>query len=100
MNITQLASKPQLIQLTLDDEDTIDRYGEALDFHIWDRQPLEKFVQLASMNREDADYGQVIEFMKTAILDEKGEPVCKGDLTLPPDVMFKAMNQVVEKLGK
>ena len=52
------------------------------------------------MNREDADYGQVIEFMKTAILDEKGEPVCKGDLTLPPDVMFKAMNQVVEKLGK
>ena len=47
MNITQLASKPQLIQLTLDDEDTIDRYGEALDFHIWDRQPLEKFVQFA-----------------------------------------------------
>lgn len=100
MNITQLASKPQLIQLTLDDEDTIDRYGEALDFHIWDRQPLEKFVQLASMNKEDADYGQVIEFMKTAILDEKGNPVCKGELTLPHDVMFKAMNQVVEKLGK
>jgi len=100
MNITQLASKPQLVKLTLDDEDTIEKYGEALDFHIWDRQPLEQYVQLAGATAEDADYGKIINFMTTAILDSEGKPVCKGELTLPPDVMFKAMNKVVESLGK
>jgi hypothetical protein len=98
MNITKLASKPQLIQLTLDDEDTIEKYGEPLDFHIWDKQPLEKFVEMATVGQED--YAKIISYMKTAILDDSGEPVCKDDMVLPPDVMMKAMNKVVETLGK
>ena len=43
MKLNQLAAKPQLIRVEINDEETIKQFGESLEFWIWDRQPMDKF---------------------------------------------------------
>ncbi len=44
--LKELATKPQLVKVTLDDADTIKEYPEGLEFFVWDKQPLEDFIQI------------------------------------------------------
>jgi len=98
MRLTQLASKPQLIKITLDDAETIEAYGEALDFWIYDRQDLDMFVKLATLDSER--FEELAKIINSMILDESGSVVVKDGLCLPTDVMMKAIQKVVEVLGK
>ncbi len=97
MNITELAKEPTLVKITLDDEFVTERYGDAIEFWVWDRQPIDKYVQMAQGNQ---DVGQVMTVAKDMILDEKGKPVINGKVTLPGDVAFRALTKVIETLGK
>ena len=45
MKLSQLAAKPQLIKLSIDDEATVKEHGEAIEFWTWDRQPLDTFMK-------------------------------------------------------
>ena len=98
MKLSQLAAKPQLIKLVLDDEETITEYSEAIEFWTWDRQPLETFMKLA--NTSQADSGGMIEVIKTLILDEEGKPLIDGDIMLPSKVLLRSITKIVEALGK
>jgi hypothetical protein len=98
MKLSSLASKPQLIKVVIDDEDVIKEYGEPLEFHTWDRQPMEVFMKLANMTA--ADTGNIIEIVRTLILDEKGKEILGKDNMLPTDLLMKAINKVTELLGK
>ena len=47
MKISQIASKPQLIKLVIEDPEIIKEYGnEPIEFWTYDRQPLETFMKL------------------------------------------------------
>jgi hypothetical protein len=98
MRLTQLAAKPKLVKIIIDDEDVVKEYGESLEFHIWDRQPMDKFVKLAQMKAED--FGDLVEAVNSMVLDEEGNPVLKDDLMLPTNIMTKVIGKVVETLGK
>lgn len=98
MDLKNLATKPQLIKVTLDDEDIKTQYGDALDFWVWDKQPLTKFIKYA--NAENTDPGELIEFCSGLILDEEGNPVMTDGAVLPASVLIKCVNKVVEQLGK
>jgi hypothetical protein len=98
MKISQLAAKPQLIKMTLDDEATVAEFGEAVEFWTWDRQPMAVFMRLAAVESENA--ASVIEAVKALILDEEGKPVLVGDVTLPTRVMMQIITKIVESLGK
>ena len=98
MKLTQLAAKPQLVKIELTDEDTIKEFGEALEFWIWDRQPMDKFVRLAQMKGENM--GELITAVNEMVLDELGNPVIKDGLMLPTNVMTRVIGRVVETLGK
>ena len=98
MRLTQLAAKPTLVKVTLDSEDIIKNYGEALDFWVYDRQDLSSFVKIASLDVTKFD--ELASLMNTMILDEHGEPVVKEGLALPSDVMMAAIQKVVDVLGK
>jgi len=98
MNLKNLATKPQLVKVTLDDEDIRTQYGDALDFWVWDKQPLTKFIKYA--NAEHTDPAELIEFCSQLILDEAGEPVMTDGAVLPASVLIKCVNKVVEQLGK
>lgn len=98
MKINQLASKPQLIKLVIDDEDTVKEYGESIEFWTLDRQPLETFMKLASASQSDPK--QIIDIVRTLILDEDGKQVIEGDVILPTSVLLKIIKIIVETLGK
>ena len=96
--LTQYASKPQLVRIELDDPETIEKYEDSLEFWVYDRQPLEVFAQLATVRAENI--GAMIRQIKELILDESGKPIMTDELTLPADLLLKAVNRVVETLGK
>jgi hypothetical protein len=98
MKISQLAAKPQLIKMTLDDAETVAEYGEAVEFWTWDRQPMDVFMRLAAV--DVANSATVIEAVKSLILDEDGRPVLTGEMTLPTRVMMQIITRIVESLGK
>lgn len=101
MDIKNLATKPQLIKVTLDDSDIVELYGDAIEFWVWDKQPLQKFVKFAAVGEEGAtSFGDILELCSDLILDSEGNPVLVDGAVLPSKVLIKCVNKVVEQLGK
>lgn len=98
MKLQDLAKKPQLVKLTIDDEDIVKEFGEGIEFYTWDRQPMDIFMKLANINPENG--ATVIEAVKQLVLDETGKPIITSDTMLPTKVMMRVLNVVVENLGK
>lgn len=98
MKLQNLASKPQLVELTIDEEKIVERYGEPLQFFINDRLPVDTYTKLASVKPDDPV--ELYNIVKDLILDDTGMPVISGENTLPIDVMNAAIIRVTEELGK
>ena len=100
MKLKDLASKPQLIRVVLNDEDTVKEYGDEIEFYVWDKQPLAKFVKFANVSGESEAFPELVEFCSQLILDEQGQPVIGEGEVLPSAIMMRCINRVVEQLGK
>ena len=98
MKLAQLAAKPQLIKIELNDTEIVEEFGEALEFWTWDRQPLETFMKLA--NSKENDTLGMIEIVRTLILDESGKEIITKDIMLPSHVLIRVIAKIVETLGK
>jgi hypothetical protein len=98
MKLTQLAKEPQLIRIELDDEEIRQEYNDSLEFWILDRQPMDQFIKLASAKSDDLS--TMIEMVNGMILDENGQRILTGNLTLPTNIILKVVNKVTETLGK
>lgn len=98
MKLSQLAAKPQLIKLELNDEDIVKEFQEPIEFWTYDRQPLETFMKLANANQENMS--TMIDIVRTLILDENGKEIITKDNTLPSTLLVKAIAKIVETLGK
>jgi hypothetical protein len=97
MKLSQLASKPQLIKINIDDEDTINEFGESLEFWIYDRQDMDTYMKMASVG--DNSVAKLADVLSTMILDEKGKPILVDGVSLPPSIMMRVISKVVENLG-
>lgn len=98
MKLSEITSEPQLIEVSLDDKDIVNQYGEALSFYTWDRQPMDVFLRLANIDQKNT--GDMIDIVKTLILDDKGNQILTDKNMLPTSVLMKAIAKVVEQLGK
>lgn len=98
MKLSQIAAEPTLVEITLDDVETVKTYGEPLVFYTWDRQPMDVFMRLA--NVDNKNIGELINIVKTLILDEDGKPVINDKNMLPTNLLMKAITKVTEQLGK
>lgn len=96
MKLVEIAKKPTLQRLELADEETVQKYGEPLEFWCYDRQPLDAFLKFA--NRTN-DPSVMAEILREMILDEAGNPIMANGLILPSDLMIKVANKLVEHLG-
>lgn len=99
MKLSQIAAKPKLIEVSIDDEDTIKEYDEALTFYTWDRQPMDVFTRMANLS-ESNDIAGLLEIVRTLVLDEDGKPILEKDSTLPTSILMKVISKVTEHLGK
>jgi hypothetical protein len=99
MKLSQLARKPQLIEITIDSAEVVEEYGEPITFHTWDRQPMSVFLKLATVGTDD--YGRIVEVVRHLILDESGKELFSDDsVGLPPKVLLAVVAAVVDGLGK
>ena len=98
MKLSQLAAKPQLTKVILDDEATIEEIGEAVEFWTWDRQPLDVFMKL--VNQSNANPAEMIDLVRTLILDEDGKQIVTGENMLPSSLLMRSISKIVEALGK
>lgn len=98
MKLSELAKKPQLIKVTIDDKDILDEYNEAIEFWTWDRQPMDIFLKLASLDVSNT--ANVISAVKDLVLDEDGKPVMKDGVGLPTKVLMRVITRLVEDMGK
>ncbi len=97
MKLSDLSQKPQLIKILIDKASIVKKYGEELEFHIYDRQPLDVFTKLATDKEDTAGVTELIKYM---ILDDKGELVVKDGNVLPLDVIMEAVTLITTELGK
>lgn len=98
MKLSELAKKPQLQKITITKESIVEKYGDELDFYVYDRQPLDIFSKLADVQEENV--GEYMNILKDIIVNEDGNPVMSEELTLPIDVLTEAMRLIGEHLGK
>ena len=98
MQLEQLAVQPQLVKMTISEPKIVEKYGEELEFYIYDRQRLDVFAKMASITEDNAM--QYSALLTDLILNEKGEPVMTEDKILPIDVITEAIKLVGEMLGK
>ena len=100
MKIQELAVKPSLVKITLDDEAIVEQFGDAIEFFVWDRQPLEKFMRFAGQKVDAETLPEMIQFCNEMILDEEGNKILTDEKILPTSVMTRCITKVMEQLGK
>jgi hypothetical protein len=98
MKLKDLAAKPQLVKLVIDDEATIEEFKEPVEFYTWDRQPIDLFLKMASIDLNNQ--AQMIESVKDLIMDETGEKIIRDGATIPTKILMKVITKVVDSLGK
>ena len=98
MKLSDIAKKPRLIEVTINDVDVVEKYGEPLTFWTWDRQPMHVFLKLASLDQTDT--ASVITAVRELILNEDGTQVMSEEAALPTPILMRVITTVVERLGK
>ena len=98
MKLTELAAKPQLTKITINDSEIVEKYGDELEFYVHDRFDMETFTKIAGVDQKDP--GKLYEIVRDLILDEDGMQVMADGNVLPMDVMMSAVQKVTESLGK
>jgi len=98
MKLSELARKPQLVEVTIDSQEMLQEYGESLTFWTWDRQPMSVFLRLSQV--ENGNYESIVSAVTDLVLTESGEPVLTNDAALPAKVMLAVIACVVDGLGK
>lgn len=95
--LAAIASKPKLVSVVLDDEETIKEYGEPMEFFTYDRQPLAVFMELASIDQTDRKL--MLQLVMPMILDEEGNKILTGEITLTTKTLITAVHKIVDLLG-
>ena len=98
MQLEQLAVQPKLEKLTISEPKIVEKYGEELEFYVYDRQKLDVFAKMASITEDNAM--QYSTLLTDLILNDKGEPVMTEDKILPIDVLTEAIKLIGDMLGK
>ena len=97
MKLSELSITPELIKVTIDDEDIVKQYGEPIEFWIYNRQPIDTFMAMATV--EDNGVGELAKLVTKVVLDEDGKPMLNEKAIPPANVMMKVITKVVEQLG-
>ena len=97
MKLAELSKKPELIKITINKKEIVKKYGDEIEFHIYDRQPLDVFTKLANAEK---DMSGMTEMIQDMILDESGAKIVDEDKVLPLDVLMECVKEISNRLGK
>lgn len=96
MDLSQIAETPTLQKVTLDKPALVEKYGEPVEFYMYDRHSVPTYIKLTSIQN---DTGALIEAVRELVMNKDGKPMLKEDQTLPIDIMIEMVQKVVTELG-
>lgn len=99
MDINKLAKKPEMIQVTLDDKDLVETYGEPITFWMKDFVDINTYFDFFK-SQNSAEGEKLNLLMRKIILREDGTSALADDEALPIDIAVAALTKINETLGK
>lgn len=99
MDIKQLARKPKLVEVTLDNEEIVKAYGDEIKFWMYDFVDINTYFDFFK-SQSEGDNQQLNAMMRSIILDKAGKPALAHDEALPIDIAVLALQKINETLGK
>jgi hypothetical protein len=99
MNIKQFASKPELVEIVIDDKDLVEKYGEPITFHTYNIVRMSTYFDFFNA-RSNNEFSNLDKMMKSMILNSEGNRVLADDEDLPIDIAAAVINKIGEILGK
>jgi hypothetical protein len=99
MDINKFARKPQLTEITLDDEELVKAYGEPIKFWMYDFVDINTYFDFFR-SQGDKNNGQLNAMLRLIILTEDGNPALSEGDSLPIDITIAALTKINELLGK
>jgi hypothetical protein len=97
MKLEALATKPKLQKITINDEDIVGKYGDEVDFWIYDRHDMDLYLRMSQVN--STDIAAISAVTREIVLREDGTPVLNEDEVLPPDMMLKVIEKAIQTMG-
>lgn len=98
MKINELARAPRLIEVSLDGDDILEAYGEAITFYTYDSVSMEVYFDFFNA-RAKSEYDALTKIVKTLVLDQAGNSVLDENKNLPIDILAAAIIKIGEILG-
>ena len=99
MKIDQLAAKPKLVEISLNDEEIVEAYGEPITFWMKDHLDLGTYFDFYKF-QQDSTSDQLMKTLRKIILNEEGKPAIDSDSVLPVDITLAVMMKINDNLGK
>ena len=99
MDIKQLAKKPQLIEIVLDQAELIEEFGEPIKFWMYDYVDISTYFDFFKSQGE-GNGEQLNALLRSIILNQEGKPALEDDEALPINISVAALTKINETLGK
>lgn len=99
MNIEDFKIKPELSLFSLDAPEIIEKYGEPIQFYMYDHYSLTRYFEFFRA-QSDGDTTKLSELVKDMILDDKGKKILDKDHELPIDIFTQVIIKISDHLGK
>jgi hypothetical protein len=99
MDIKQVARKPELVEVVLNEEHLVKEYGEPITFYMVDYVDINTYFDFFKSQSDKAG-NELNSLMRKIILNKEGKPVLSEDEALPIDISIAALTKINETLGK
>lgn len=99
MDITNFVKKPQLLEISIDDADIVENYGEPVKFWMRDHIDLDTYFDFYRYQKESSSE-QLMNTLRKIILKQDGVKAIADDEVLPLDLTLAVLVKVNENLGK
>ena len=99
MDIAQLARKPQLLEITIDDEGIVEEYGDTIKFWMYDFVDINTYFDFFKAQTTEGQ-SQMNEMLRSIIKKSDGTAVLAEGESLPVDIAVAALTRINETLGK
>lgn len=99
MNIKKFAATPKLIEIKLEDNTLVEKYGEPITFYTYDIIPMTTYFSFYDAKSTN-EFDTLNKLMRNMILDDKGNKALADDEDLPIDIATSAISKLGELLGK
>jgi len=93
MELSSLKLKPQLIEITIADEDIVAIYGEAVTFYMKDHLDIQTYFDFYK-HQSEGNLLELTHLIKNILMNKNGKPILTKDETLPVILMSRVITAI------